>query len=85
MSDPVGPVFAGGFEEFVIEDEAGGGGIHCFSCRIATTTPYSVSASLPFFITFRKKSGSPATLPTTTSNSGISVSGARFFRRNAQH
>ena len=73
MADPVGPVFTGGFEEFVIPDEAG-------DCPALFFLPDRKNDALqreskaPSTTTFRKGCGSPATRPTTPVGSGASTS-----------
>ena len=73
MADPVGPVFIGGFEEFVIPDEAGESPA-LFFLPDRKNDALKRERKAPSATTFRKGCGSPATPPTTPVSSGASTS-----------
>ena len=73
MADPVGPVFTGGFEEFVIPDEAGEWPA-LFFLPDRKNDALQRERNAPPATTFRKGCGSPATPPTTPIGSGASTS-----------
>ena len=73
MADPVGPVFTGGFEEFVIPDEAGEWPA-LFFLPDRKNDALQRERKAPSATTFRKGCGSPA----TPVSSGASTSLASF-------
>ena len=73
MADPVAPVFTGGFEEFVIQNEAGEGPVLLF-LPDRKNDALQRESKAPSATTFRKGCGSPATPPTAPITSGASTS-----------
>ena len=73
MADPVAPVFTGGFEEFVIQAEAGEWPALLF-LPDRKNDALQRESKAPSATTFRKGCGSPATRPTTPVSSGASTS-----------
>lgn len=73
MADPVGPVFTGGFEGFVIPDEAVEWPA-LFFLPDRKNDALQRERKAPSATTFRKGCGSPATPPTTRITSGACTS-----------
>ena len=73
MADPVDPVFTGGFEEFVILDEAGQWPALIF-LPDRKNDALQRESKAPSATTFRNGCDSPATPPTSPVSSGASTS-----------
>ena len=73
MADPVGPVFTGGFEEFVIPDEAGEWPAPFF-LPDRKNDALQRERKAPSATTFRKGCGSPATPVSSGTSTSLATS-----------